>query len=217
MPAQDAGRLQHLEVEGAALFQPLRLEQLALGVKLLEPQGQLGPDALDRLLQRRARGDVVRVGIDADLVEACRSCAPVSGSNSVIAFQLLAEEGKPPGAVFEVGGPEIERVAPDPEGAALEGGVVAAVLLGDQVGDDLALVVGSPTDQVLGHRRIGLDRADAVDAGDRGDDDHVVAFQQRPGRRVAHPVDLLVDLAIPSRCRCRCARRRPRAGSSRSS
>jgi hypothetical protein len=52
-----------------------------------------------------------------------------------------------------------------------------------------------PDDQVLGHRAVGLDRADAVDAGDRGDDDHVVAFQQRPGGRVAHPVDLLVDLA----------------------
>ncbi|CAM5391677.1 hypothetical protein FALB51S_02051 [Frigidibacter albus] len=29
---------------------------------------------------------------------------------------------------------------------------------------------------------------------DGSDDDDVVAFQQRPGRRVAHPVDLLVDL-----------------------
>ena len=31
---------------------------------------------------------------------------------------------------------------------------------------------------------------------DRGDDDHVVAFQKRPGGRVAHPVDLFVDLGF---------------------
>ena len=43
------------------------------------------------------------------------------------------------------------------------------------------------------HRRIGLDRADAVDARHRGDDDHVVALQQRARRGVAHAVDLLVD------------------------
>ena len=44
-----------------------------------------------------------------------------------------------------------------------------------------------------GHRRIGLHRADAVDAGHRSDDDHVVALQQRARRRMAHAVDLLVD------------------------
>ena len=46
------------------------------------------------------------------------------------------------------------------------------------------------------HRRIGLDRADAVDARHRGDDDDVVALQQRARRRVAHAVDLLVDRGI---------------------
>ena len=50
-----------------------------------------------------------------------------------------------------------------------------------------------PDLQAEGHRRVGLDRADAVDAGDRGDDDHVVALEQRARRRVAHAVDLLVD------------------------
>ena len=44
-----------------------------------------------------------------------------------------------------------------------------------------------------GHGRVGLDRADAVDAGHRGDDDDVVALEQRARRGVAHAVDLLVD------------------------
>ena len=47
--------------------------------------------------------------------------------------------------------------------------------------------------QVEHHLRVDLGRADAVDAGHRGDDDHVVALEQRPRRRVPHPVDLLVD------------------------
>ena len=50
--------------------------------------------------------------------------------------------------------------------------------------------------QLHHHARIGLDRADAVDAGDRGDDDDVVAFEQRLRGGVAHAVDLLVDLGV---------------------
>ena len=51
----------------------------------------------------------------------------------------------------------------------------------------------SPLLEHEGHRRVGLDRADAVDARHRRHDDHVVALEQRARRRVAHAVDLLVD------------------------
>ena len=44
-----------------------------------------------------------------------------------------------------------------------------------------------------GHGGIGLGRADAVDARHRGDDDDVAPLEQRPRRRVAHAVDLLVE------------------------
>ena len=40
---------------------------------------------------------------------------------------------------------------------------------------------------------VGLGRTDAVDAGDRGHDDHVAPGQQAAGGRVAHLVDLVVD------------------------
>ena len=43
------------------------------------------------------------------------------------------------------------------------------------------------------HPVVGLRRAEAVDAGDAGDDDDVAALQKRAGRRVAQLVDLLVD------------------------
>jgi hypothetical protein len=47
--------------------------------------------------------------------------------------------------------------------------------------------------QLEGHGGIGLDVANAIDAGDGGDDHHVVTLEKGPRGRVAHAVDLLVD------------------------
>ncbi len=135
------------------------------------------------------------VRVDADAVKAVRLGAG-EGVEFGDALQLLAEEGEAPGAILKVGGPDFERIAADTEAAALKGLIVAAVLLGDEVGEEAALVVSLALDQVDGHGGVGFDRADAVDAGDRGHDDDVVAFEERTGRRVAHPVDLFVDLAF---------------------
>jgi hypothetical protein len=95
-----------------------------------------------------------------------------------------------------VGREDLDCVAAHAEGAALEGGVVALVLQGDQIGDQLALVDALADLDGEGHGGVGLHRADTVDAGHRGDDDDVVALQQRAGGRVAHAVDLLVDRAF---------------------
>ncbi len=88
---------------------------------------------------------------------------------------------------------EIDRVAAHAEGAAAEIGVGALVVQRDEIGEQLALLDLLALGEREGHRRIGLDRADAVDAGDGGDDDDVVALEQRARRRMAHAVDLLVD------------------------
>src|SRR5690606_40247028 len=61
-----AGRLQHLEVEARALLQSLRLEQSAGTGQLIETKPQLLLDRLDRLLQRRTRRHIVRIGVDLD-------------------------------------------------------------------------------------------------------------------------------------------------------
>ena len=60
-----AGCLDHLDIEGRALLQPLRLQQLVLPVQLVEPPLELFLDTFDRLGQRRLRRDVVAVGVDA--------------------------------------------------------------------------------------------------------------------------------------------------------
>ena len=211
-----AGGLDHLDVEGGALLQPLRLEQLAVGDQPVEADLELVLDAVDRLAQRRARGDVVAVGVDLDAGQVGRLAAG-EGVELGDGLDLVAEHHDPPGAVLVVGREDFDGVAAPAEAAALEALVVALVLLGDEVGHQSLLVEGVADADGEGHRRIGLDRADAVDAGHRGDDDDVVPLQDRPGRRVAHAVDLFVPARSPSRCRCRCGRRRPRAGSNRSS
>ena len=63
-----------------------------------------------------------------------------------------------------MGGPDFEVVAAHPKAAALEPCVVAFVLLGDEVGDDLPLVVNLADVDVLGHRSVGFDRPDAINA-----------------------------------------------------
>ena len=72
----------------------------------------------------------------------------------------------------------LEIVAAHPEIAAGKAGVVALVLQGHQPSDDLAAVGGLALFQREGHRRIGFDRADAIDARYRCHDDHIIALQQ---------------------------------------
>jgi hypothetical protein len=152
-------------------------------------------DPLNRLLHRWARGYVVTVGIDADLLERI-GLGPGQRIEFKDRLQLVAKERKAPGAIFQVGGPHLQAVAAHAEAATLEGLVVATVLLGHEFRHHLADVIALPHHQVLRHRRISLDRADAIDAGHRRHDDHVIAFQKRPCGRMAHPVDLFVDLGF---------------------
>jgi hypothetical protein len=66
MPAQAPGRLHHFEIVERALLEPLRFQQAAGGVELVEALAQLDFDAGHRLQQRRPRRHVVRVGVDFD-------------------------------------------------------------------------------------------------------------------------------------------------------
>ena len=190
-----AGRLQHLEVEHGALLEPLRLEKPPLPVELIEPLLELPLDALERLQERRARRDIVRIGVDLDELEVLR-LLPGERIELGDRLDLVAEEADPPGAVLVVGGENLHRVAAHPKQAAREIRLRALVLKRDQIRDELTLVDPVAELQREGHRGIGLDRADAVDARHGGHDDDVVALEQRPGRRVAHTVDLLVDVGF---------------------
>src|SRR4029077_10112136 len=187
-----AGRFHHFEIEDGALLEPLRLEQPPGRVELIEPPLQLLLDAADRLDQRRARRHVVRVGIDLDEGKLV-GLLPGERIELLDRLDLVAEPVYAPGAVRVERWEDVERVTAHAERAAVEIVLRALVLQRDQIGDQLALVDALALLERERHRRIGLDRADTVDARHRGDDHHVVAFQERARRRVAHAVDLLVD------------------------
>ncbi len=183
--------MHHLDVELRALLEPLRLEQPAGMLQLGQPLLQLDLDAPDRLIERRLRRHIVRVRVELDEGELHGLGA---GQRIELddAVDLVAEQLHAPGPVLHMRRPDVDGVAANAEGATAEGGVVALVVQRHEVGDELAL-----GDLLLrlhghGHGRVGLDRADAVDAGDGGHHHHVVALEQRPCRRMAHAVDLLV-------------------------
>ena len=190
-----AGGLHHLDVEGAALFEALGFEQAAAGVELVETAFQLILDAGDGLQQGGARRDVMRVGVDLHELEVLRFLAG-EGIELDDALDLVAEKADAPRAILVMGGEQLHRVAPDPEDAAGEIAARALVVEGHEVGDELALVDLLAELHREGHGGVGLDRADAVDAGHGRHDDDVVALDERTGGGVAHPVDLLVDRGL---------------------
>ena len=187
-----AGRLDHFEIVGGALLEPLRLQQLALGEELVEADLQVALDLLDRLQQGRPRRHVMAVGVDLDRLQRGGLLAG-QRVDLVDRLDLVAEQRDAPGAVLVMRREQFDRVAAHAEGAADEIVVVAPVLQFDEARQQLGAVDPVALGQRQGHLRIGLDRADAVDARDRGDDDHVAAFEDRARRRMAHPVDLLVQ------------------------
>src|SRR3546814_4830432 len=73
----------------------------------------------------------------------------------------------------------LEIVALHAKIAARERRVVAFVLQRYELAHDLALIDRLPLLEIEDHRAVRLDRADAVEARNRGDDDDVVAFEPR--------------------------------------
>ena len=164
-------------------------------MELIEPLAQFELYAGQRLQQRRPRRHVVRVGVDLDEFQLV-GFLPGERIEFVDRFHLVAEQRHPPGAILIVRRENLDGVAAHAERAAIEIAGGALVLQRHQVGEQLALVELRAALDRERHRRIGLDRADAVDAGHRRHDDDVVALEQRPRRRVPHAVDLLVDRGI---------------------
>ena len=108
-------------------------------------------------------------------------------------LDLVAEELDAQRPLLLVGRKDLDHVAAHPEGAAVEVEVVALVLDLDQLAQQRVAVDALAALEEHQHVEVRLGRAEAVDAGDAGDDDDVVALEQRLGRRVAHLVDLVVD------------------------
>ena len=81
----------------------------------------------------------MRVGVDLDHAELVGLGAG-QGIELGEALDLVAEQRDAPGAVFQMRRPQLDGVAAHAERAAGEVHVVAPVVQGDEVGDQLALL-----------------------------------------------------------------------------
>ena len=148
-------------------------------------------DALDRRAAPRLGRDEVRLRVDGQALVPLEHLAgerierrqPVD----LVAEQLDAQ---PDVLVRRV---DLDDVAAGPEGAAAEVVVVAFVLDLDQLAQQRLAADRLAALERQQHAVVGLRRAEAVDARDAGDDDDVAPLEQRPRRRQAHAIDLVVD------------------------
>ncbi len=183
----------HLEVEGRPLAEPGGLEDPTLGLHLADPQLHLGLDVDDRLLELVAGRHEVGGRVDVEVVALGQQLA---GQRVDLGdpLDLVAEELDPDDPIVRRR-PDLERVAPDPEARPLERLVVALVLQIDQMAEDGVAPVLAAAAQAEDGRAVVDRRAEAVDAADAGDDDHVPPLEQGVGRGMAE----LVDLVVPAR------------------
>ncbi len=185
---------EHLEVVLGPHAEPLGLEQLALALELAQALAELRLDRGDGAAHRLVAGDVVRRREDDKLVELAEEL-PGERVEAGDPLDLVPEELDPHRGLL-VRGVQLDRVAADPELAADQVLIVPVVLEVDEAPEDGALVVRLARVEHEDPVPVLLGRAETVDGRDRGDDDHVPARQQAGGRRVAQPVDLVVDRRV---------------------
>ena len=138
---------------------------------------------------------VVRRRPDRDVLEVVHDQLARQRVEVLQALDLVAEQQRPERRLL-VGREDLQRVAAHAERAAPERRVVAVVLEGDELAQQLVAVDVAALDEDLAVVVVGLRRAEAEDARHRGDDQHVAAREQRRRGGVAQPVDLLVDRRV---------------------
>ena len=109
-----ANRFHHLKIERRALLNPLSCQKLAFVLELGKAVFQLLLDTCHGLHQGRARGDVVRIGIDRDRIHAGKF---MPGQRIKLGqfLNLVPKHRHPPCAVFRMGRKNFQNIAAHPE------------------------------------------------------------------------------------------------------
>gem|GEM_PF-2367954 len=182
---------EHVQVEEGPFLETFRLDDPSAGPKIVHPLFQLLFDAVDRGLEDVPGGGEKGPGVDDDL-----------GKFLPLAAEKGVDRGDPADGVpvqldavgeIGVGRKDVDDVAPNPEPAAFEIILLALVLDVDEGLDDPLPRPALAGGQGKAHGVVRFRGADSIDAGDRGDDDHVPALEEAVGRVQAHPVDFVVD------------------------
>ena len=174
---------------------PLGFKQHSPLLEFSEADGQFLLDAADCLKHGRSRCHIVRIRVDAHRFDLSAPF-PCQRIDLHDLLDLVAEEADSPGPVLEMGWPDIEGVAAQAEASPVKEIVVSTVLERDEFARDLARLEALVMADIEPHGGVRFHRSDAVDAGDGSHDQNVVPLHQCAGSRVAHAVDLLVDLGF---------------------
>lgn len=191
----DAGAVAELaelfHVVAGAGAEPLRLQQFPLLLKLRELLVELLLDFVHGFVDAALREDEVLGGVDVGVGLRLGGFAG-DGLDDGEAFDLVAPELDAVGELL-VGGPDFDDVAAHAEAAAREFDVVALVLDVDELHEQLVAIDPLADAERNHHFKVVFRRAEAVDAGDAGDDDDIAAADERARGEEAEAVDLLVD------------------------
>ena len=186
--------LEHLQVEGGAHAQALLLEQLILATEPREAIVELVLDGGDRFLHAFLAGHIVR---GREKVRVIHVVDDVAGERMQHGKRLdLITEHLDADRKLLVHGDDLDRVATHAERAARKRHVVTHVLHRDEAAQQRIAVDDHAPFELDHSSHILLGRAEAVNAGHRGDDDRVAPREQRVRGAVAQPLDLVVDRGV---------------------
>ena len=186
---------EHFHVVIDALLDALRLNELVILLEILNALPQFILDVVERLAHFGFGDDVMRRGIDGDVVQDGLEFARdiIDLGNAV---DFVPEEFDADDRFLGIGGEYFHHIPPHAEGVAGKFDVVAAVLDLGQLFQHIVAAFFHAGAQGQHHVAV-VDRvAHAVDAGNRGDDDDIPPFRQRRGGGVAQTVDFVVDGGI---------------------
>ncbi len=156
------GLLKHLEVIHRTLAESRCLEQLTLGLQLLETLFQLLFNITNRRAQLVLRRHEVLRRVDVDF-EPLHQELPGQRIDLDDSLDFIAEELDAQRDVL-VGGKDLERVAPDPKASSHERHIVTVVLNVDQMPDDLVSPRLATATQRYHCLRVFLWRPQTIDA-----------------------------------------------------
>ena len=195
----DAGTVAHLlhhfQVVAGPLFDALRFQQTVFPFETGQLLIQFCFNIMSRPQQIFPRGDKVRGRINRDVFALGQDFAG-HAVDFLNLFDFIAKQRNPDHLFIGAGRIDFDHVAAHPELAASERHVIAIILDFDQFAQDVVPLANLPLPQRQHHTAVFVRRAEAIDAGHAGHDNHVAPFKQGTGCRVAQFVDLVVDRGI---------------------
>ena len=118
---------------------------------------------------------------------------PVNLRNSL---HLIPEKLNPIGLASGIGRKHLQHISPHPEGSPMEVHIIACILNINQLMNNLIPVPHHPRPQRNHHLLIINRTSQAIDAGDRCYNDHILPLRQGRRGRVAQLVNLVIDGGI---------------------